>query len=665
MKLKTLLFFVGIFMSNLVAYSQAPAAKKREFKFGKIAPEEFLVKPTGKDSAAAAIKLFDVGNCYFQLNQEGEFVYIFERHIRYKILNKNGYDFANHKIGLYKGSGGKEELYNMEAATYNMVDGKMVTSKINKDAKFTEEYNKKYTFKKFALPNVKEGSIIEFKSVVKSDFIFNLPSWSFQSSIPTLYTEFNVRMPEYLKYKTNFTGHLNVNQTKHVLENTVYISGVPSTATYDQFALENVPALKDEVYITTMDDYIPTLDFELMGTDFPGRGYIDYTGTWPKIVAGLAKDDNFGEFLNKNAYAKSVLPTIIKGEKDSLAIVTLIFDYVKNNLKWNDDWSIYSSLSSPKAVFDKKSGNSADINLSLVSLLKEARIEAYPLLISTRENGVHPGLPNVSKFNSVVAHVIVNNQPLLLDATNKDLLLGMLSYDNLNHQGLSINLKELKSAWVSTEPTFKSERIFMSNLTLNKENKLTGIINQYARGYAALNLRSKYRTTNNEAEYLKNFKKDKVGLEVTKYQLLNLDNPIELLTESLDVVIEDNVEEAGNLIYFMPLLYERTKDNMFKHEERLFPVDFAYPFKENYRITINFPETYEINKLPQSVSYKMPDDKGSFTISYLSEGSTVAVTSIITLTKSIYTPEEYFDLKQLFKAIIEKQAEQIVFKKKV
>jgi hypothetical protein len=40
------------------------------------------------------------------------------------------------------------------------------------------------------------------------------------------------------------------------------------------------------------------------------------------------------------------------------------------------------------------------------------------------------------------------------------------------------------------------------------------------------------------------------------------------------------------------------------------------------------------------------------------------VKSIISINKSYYTPEEYFDLKALFKAIVEKQAEQVVFKKK-
>ncbi len=659
MKIKTLLLTFGI-----IASQQICLAQKREFKFGKIAPEEFQTKATGKDSSAAAIKLFDVGNCYFEYNANSGFKYVYERHIRYKILTKAGYDLANYKIGLYSTNGAKEDLNGMDAATYNMVDGKMVISKPNKDAKFTEEYNKNYTYKKFTLPNVKEGSIIEFKYVIKSDFLFNLRGWSFQSDIPTLYTEYNVKIPEYLSYKTNFTGYLVINKVKHEMINATYVPGLSSTATYDQYALANVPALKDESYITTIDDYIPMIEFELQSTQFPGEMVKDFNGSWPKIIKELADDENFGLFINKNSYAKSVLPGILKGEKDTLAMTKLIFDYVINNVKWNQEGGKYASATNPKAVFDKKSGNTGDINLSLISLLKEAKITSYPLLVSTRDNGMHPGYPMISKFNSVLAQVVINNKNILLDATDKDMPLGMISFFNLNHEGLSVDLKAVNGSWIMTEPTFVSEKIFNYNLVLDKENKLKGKVSQYTKGYAALDLRDRYRTTNNESEFIKAYKKDKTGLEVANYKMDNLNNIDELLTESMDVVIEDNVEEAGNLVYFTPLLFEKRKENPFKHEERIFPVDFAYPIKENYRITITFPDEYEVEKLPKSTIFKIPDNKGTFTITFLSEGKSLLVRSIIDIPKSFYSPEEYFDLKELFKSVVEKQAEQVVFKKK-
>jgi len=646
--------------------AQTKQTVKREFKFGKIAPSEFETKASGRDSSASAIKLFDVGDCYFEINPSSqEFIYVYERHVRFKILNKNGYDLANFKIELYKSNGSaKEDLSFMDAATYNMVDGKMVMSKLNKDAKFTEEFNKNHIIKKFALPNVKEGSIIEFKYKIKSDFIFTLRGWRFQSDIPTLWSEYNVRIPEYFTYKNNLSGYYQVDHPIHETTNASYIAGIHSNAVYDKYTAENVPALKDEPYVTTMDDYIPKITFELKATHFPNQLYKDYNGSWGKIITGLAEDENFGSFINKNSYAKSVLPGILKGEKDTLAAVGLIFNYVKNNLKWDENFAFYATGTNPKAVFEKKIGSSADINLSLLSLLKEAKIAAYPVLISTRSNGEHPGYPVISGFDNVVAVTQIANKVYFLDATDKDLPIGMINDENLSHQGFYMDLKNASGNWISTEPTVSTEKIYAYTLSLDKEHKLSGKINQYSKGYSALRLRDRYRKTNNETEFIKNFKKDKTGLELSNYKILNLDNLDELLTESMDVVIEDNVEEAGNLVYFTPLLFERTKENMFKHEERKFPVDFAFPFKETYRITLNFPEDYEVDKLPKGGIYKLPDDNGTFTISYVAEGKALMVRSIININKSLYTPNEYFDLKELFKAIVEKQAEQIVFKKK-
>lgn len=648
-------------------FAQTKPTIKREFKFGKVLPAEFETKATGADSSASAIKLFDVGECYFELSPSTkDFVYVYERHIRYKILNKSGYDLANYTINLYKGSGSeKEDLNYMDASTYNLVDGKIVISKLNKDAKFSEAFNKNYTVKKFALPNVKEGSIIEFKYKIKSDFIFNLRGWRFQSDIPTLWSEYNVRIPEYLKYKNNFSGYYQIEHPVHETISATYVAGLNSNAQYDKYTVANVPALKDEPFVTTMDDYTPKIEFELKATQFPNDVYRDFNSSWPKIITNLAEREDFGLFINKNAYAKSVLPGILKGEKDTLVCLKLIYDYVKCNLKWNKEHEKYATGTNPKTVFEKKTGTTADINLSLLSILKEAKIEAYPVLISTRSNGEHPGYPIISAFNNVILVAKVGKDVHFLDATDKDLPMDLISDENLSHQGFYVDLKNASGNWISTEALIPSEKIYTYNLTLNKENKLVGKINQYSKGYSALALRDNYRNTNNETEFLKNFKKDKTGLELSNYKIDNLDNLDELLTESMDVVIEDNVEEAGNLVYFTPLLFERTKENLFKLEERKFPVDFAFPFKESYRITLSFPEEYEIDKLPKGGIYKLPEDKGVFSINYISEGKALMVKSSISINKSLYTSEEYFDLKELFKAIVEKQAEQVVFKKKV
>ncbi|MDQ8003165.1 MAG: DUF3857 domain-containing protein [Pedobacter sp.] len=661
MQIKRLISLTGIVCLSLSAYAQ-----KKEFKFGKIALEEFNAKPFGQDSAAAAVKLFDVGECFFQYNDRTGFEYIFERHVRYKIINKNAYDLADFQIPLYKSSTGnvREDLIRMEAATYNLEAEKIVTTKLGKESKFTEEFNKNYQIKKYTLGNVKEGAIIEYKYAIRSPFTFQLKGWSFQGNVPTLYSEYNVKIPEYLIYKPSFNGYYKINQTKRETINAHYVAGLTSNAIYTQYVLENVPAMKSEPFITTMDDYITSIDFELMATNYPGDIYRNFTGTWPKIIGGLVEDENFGLFVKKNSVAKTLLPTIIKGETDTLKIANLIYNYVKSNVKWNENYSLYSSETNPKTILDKKTGSTADINLLMLMLLKEAKIDANPVLISTRSNGMHPGNPVISKFNSVILNANIGNKDIILDATDNDHFIGMTAYESLSHQGFYVDLKNKVGVWTTIEPTHRNEKIYNYNLTLDTENKLKGSMVQYYKGYGALSLRNRYRSNASETEFVKSLKKDKQGLEIDKYKINNLNDFDNLLSEELTVTIEDNVEEAGNLVYLNPLLYERTKENHFKHETRTFPVDFGYAMRETIRSTINFPAEYEIEKLPKGSAFKLPDNKGTFSIQFLTQDKVVLVTSIIEINKSVFSPEEYFDIKELFKIIVEKQAEQIVFKKK-
>lgn len=669
-KLLSLLLFAVII--HVSAQNQPTALQT--FKYGKVELKEFEIKGSGQDSAAAAVKIFDVGKGYFEVSQQGNFVYIFERHVRYKIINKNGYDLADQEIRLYNdGKGSEEKLELIKAATYNLNNKVIETSKMASEAKFSTRQDKNRTIKKFTLPNVKEGSIIEYSYKTKSDFVFRLDDWYFQGAYPCIYSGFALTIPEYYNYKISVNGFLQIqfiqpvrqSQNYHIPGGTVSQAGgnIAIGTTKGQYYAENVSAIKEENFITTLDDYVSKISFELTSTSFPDGGYKDYTSTWKKIASELMEQETFGGFIKRKNYDKNLLSSILKGETDSAKKMKLIFNYVKEQVKWDDKYGVYTKASSPKAVLEKKSGNMAEINLLLLNILNEAGIEAFPVLISTRKNGKHPGYPMLSKFNSVIVWSKVGEKPYLLDASDKNNTIDLISYAHLNHQGLKVNTQTKDAEWISTENSAVSRDVIFYALKMDEDHKFTGSLSLTSDNYLALGKRSQYLSAVNEAEFIKGYKSDKPGLEISNYKITNLNEPESPLNEVMDVSIEDNMEDAGNLSYFMPLLFERTKENPFPMEERQFPVDFAYVKEEYYRITIEFPEKYSIDKLPASEKYVLPDNAGSFTITYAKQDHTIAVTSKIILKKSFYTADDYFNLKELFKNIVRKQAEQVIIKK--
>jgi hypothetical protein len=98
-------------------------------------------------------------------------------------------------------------------------------------------------------------------------------------------------------------------------------------------------------------------------------------------------------------------------------------------------------------------------------------------------------------------------------------------------------------------------------------------------------------------------------------------------------------------------------------EEREFPVDFGFPFEDNFRLTLDYPANYKLDKLPKNEAFSLPEDGGTFSILYNADGNKIAIRSKILIKRAVYSPEEYHALKELYKNIVRKQAEQIVFKK--
>ncbi|MDQ3536809.1 MAG: DUF3857 domain-containing protein, partial [Bacteroidota bacterium] len=132
-------------------------------KFGNVSEAELLMKSCAIDTSAGAVVLGDFGTSSFQYDHVKErFMINFERHVRIKILKKSGYNAANDAIPFYRHNSTRVEVINLKGYTYNMEGGKIIKSKLEKDGIFEEVVNDNWTLKKITLPNIKEGSVIEY-----------------------------------------------------------------------------------------------------------------------------------------------------------------------------------------------------------------------------------------------------------------------------------------------------------------------------------------------------------------------------------------------------------------------------------------------------------------------------------------------------------------------
>lgn len=101
----------------------------------------------------------------------------------------------------YQKGTGRENVNSVKGFTYNLEGGKVQKDRLNNSAVFDEQTSEYWFAKKFTMPNVKEGSVIDVSYTITSDFVCNLRDWEFQHSIPVVWSEYRARIPEYFDYK--------------------------------------------------------------------------------------------------------------------------------------------------------------------------------------------------------------------------------------------------------------------------------------------------------------------------------------------------------------------------------------------------------------------------------------------------------------------------------
>src|SRR6185369_13000316 len=263
-------------------------AQKSPVKFGKVSADDFSQKIYSIDSNANAVVIADIGSSEILGNSKASFSVEFKRYRRVHILNKNGYDQADVRIYIYKNGSVEEDLSSLKAVTYNLENGKVIETKLDKNNIFKDQLDKNRAIKKFTFPNVKEGSIVEFEYTVNSDFLFNLQPWAFQGDAPVLWSEYNLRLPEFFGYVFLTQGYFQLaadkkdNRTRFTVRDTRTAQATESVSfdanvTDYRWVLKNVPALKEESFTSTLNNHISKIEFQL-SDQRPPLEYYNYMG---------------------------------------------------------------------------------------------------------------------------------------------------------------------------------------------------------------------------------------------------------------------------------------------------------------------------------------------------------------------------------------------------
>ena len=644
----TFLFYVLTILS--IQFSSA-----QEVKFGKLSMEELTEKEYPLDKEASAAILYSNRNTYYQSNN-GESQLITKIHKRIKIYSKEGFEHATEYINLFASNSDKEVVRNIKANTYNLENGTIVDTPLDKNQVFKSKLGFNYNQTRFSMPNVKAGAVVEFKYQIISPFIWNIDEFRFQAEIPIKRIEAQLRTPEGFYFRQNHKGYLNFTSK----EEKSIDSRINMNVVVRSFSLDNVPALKAEPFVDNIDNYRSGVQFELASISVPGVVHKSYAQTWGDVAKTIGSSDDFKNELDKTRSFDDDLDDLLSGKIDKLEKTRALFKHVKSTISWNGADGKYFQNGIRKTLKEKK-GNAADINLLLVAMLRYAGVDANPVVISTKDNAI-PFLPTLERLNYAIAYAKIDDKDYFMDATAQFSDLNLLPINDYNWQGLLIDNKKLNWRQIDLISPAKARNVYMMNATLQQDGSASGTYQSRMTNHGAYTFRLKYSDSNLD-EFLVNRETDLDNIEISDYQAKNAETYEGPVSESFGYLFENSAEVTSEKIYFRPMLFLREKENPFKKDTREYPIDFGYSFQDKYFVTIALPAGYSVESVPENLRLGIPGGLGSFQYMIEQKAEKIQLTVIFDINKAMISTADYPYLKEYFNQVITKENQQVVLTK--
>jgi hypothetical protein len=655
---------IALLLPAALANAQNPV------KFGIVSEADFETHyPV--DTGPGAVVIADIGNASIIGNTKGWFSILFRHFKRVHVLDKNGFDLANVSIRLYREGENETKLDRLKATTYNIENGKLVQTRLEGKSVFSEKINKNITLKKFSFPAVKEGSIIEFEYTTISDFV-NLPdAWEFQGAYPRLWSEYTLETPSFFTYVFLRQGYLKYDITDRkdgvksynvrITTNLNQMQNVSVTAGVSEFkwVVRNVPPLREENFTTSINNHLQKIQFELSEQSDPLEAH-HYIESWEQVTEWLLGHSDFGKPLTENSdWFSGETGPVIKGVTDNLQKAKRIFEYVRDNYTCTDNSALFIEKTM-RDVIRNKNGNVAELNLLLVGLMRQAGIDADPVILSTRDHGVvYEAFPIITQFNYVISRIKVNGKDYFLDASGKEHGFGFLPLRCYNESARVVNAA---AEQVKLSADQLSEKKSTTIFIINEKGNWTGTVQQTPGYYESTGLRQSIKEKGNN--YYDGELKKAYGSEFSVKNIVidSLENKESRLGIKYEIIEQGDKEE---IIYFNPMLAEGYRENPFKSSSRQYPVEMPYSIDEIYTLLVEIPDGYEVDEMPAEAIVKFNrNDEGLFEYRLSRSGNSLSLRSRLLLKKANYLPEEYNTLREFFDLVVKKHAESIVFKKK-
>lgn len=621
-------------------------------KWEAIPPELLALKDNPYDPGAGALVVFNNGE--LRLFYQSDMWIELEVYRRIKIFNDEGKRYATVEIPYYK-----EDIIRDIKARAILPDG----TKINLDKQQIRDVPRftglgRYASmafgkaKKFTIPGVENGAIIEYQYTLKSEYFTNLESWFFQGEDYTLSSTFKATVPKEFQYSGSF---VNLTEAPNATVEK-WVDGRGSTYTW---TVKNLPGVKDEKFSPPARTLRAGMNFVLKEFYSKWQGFIHILDDWGRVVYYFG--DDYHNCMGRRGQIATVVGQLTAGIEDPAEKTARIYDYVQRNIRHVNIRGVLPNNNYSGSILAGKQADSVDMNVLLCAMLDEAGIKASVAMLAPMDGmPLNMGFTSPVQFQRLITYVPFDNgQSAWLDPVMKGTPYGVLPWQDQGMQAFVVEGNGKFHTLPKTAHMNKENRKL--TLTLDPDGNITGAGMISGTGQNAIRYRSRYAYEDADEQrdrFLSRIRAQVSGADLTAFAFqdqLTCANPVELTFEFSGA---DYATVAGKRLLVNMAMIERMDRDVLPAVKRVNPIMLGAVNATTDEVTITIPEGYTVEHLPPIKVLRSPF--GRFMAVYTKKPEGILYKRMFSITAPYISAEFYDELRTFFDHISEADQQQIV-----
>ena len=463
MKLNLLQLFVLLFWPACIMMAQ----DKVNMKFGKPTKEEMQMTTYEAEPDAEAVVLCRLTDVEYSIQQTGYLVDYREK-VRIKVLKPSGVRYAKVVVPFLKNTPidnrnssskkvlkvdatdnnsvsssfeeqagamttadldrySEESVEDVKATAYNLQGSKVVKSVLKKGAFVETKIDDQHYQVEFTVPDVKEGTVIEYEYTLHSELFWLLHDWFAQCEIPVVYAKLDMNIPRYLLFNLEEHGVQRLitscesGTMRFKLESDPLAAQTVVPSNHYVSVGRNLKGMKQGNGVWSMQDNCAGITALLKHYSMRGAAVVDYTRTWEQIDEMVLKSDDLGKQLQEHSpLAAELKEAKIEEIADMRQRAEAVAKLVLSKVEWNGRYEM-----SPANTEETLKNGGGSNNQGVLTM----------------------DYPSVQKYTTFIVGVVLPQGNLYLDASSADGHFNALP-ELLQVEKARLVLKDKKCQWV-------------------------------------------------------------------------------------------------------------------------------------------------------------------------------------------------------------------------